>query len=952
MTIDRSLLKYAIVIAGSIIIAAILPYAGASRWLIALALAASAAVGAWAAARYDARLRQPQRYACLKVLMPPARARARGSNSQSENALGERIFRLMPGMPWRLGFEVMGQPDRPAQMKIWAPQEAVPHVQSAIESVLPGVVAAAVDDGPECHGGWMGVVQFAWSSWWAPIDLPSIAANAMTDAHCRITSARMVQTTLAVERMRIRPHARITRLMRAARRARTGDQRIAAMARRIERLIDAPFLRVSMWTVVAGDDRDGVQQETERIARAMTYAFQHETFLASQRLRVLRLRTLPAATWRRDPPRIMDGALLLAATGALIAGACAAIMREPLAACAAWSSWGALTGMLAALIAGERHPAVTWRNMEQRRMTHAPFPMSAAEIGQLWTDPPEDAHHVERTPNLRLPAPHIAFEHDGRSDWIALATARRTNGEWAPVGVTLRDLRQILHVTAGMGAGKSRLLANIVKQIVDRGYGVCVIDGKGDDKGALAWLTLDLVPLERERDIVWIDPLEQRWPVALNPLQTSSDSQEIASQLLAMMSRLDASGWSKAHGMEQLAMHAGILVAESEPRPTLAHVKRALLDESYRTSLLGRVRNPETRAFWRDVYPGGEKAMRTSRDALVRRIDKVLAPDVVRWLFTSPAPSVRFGELMESRAIVVAPMPVEQLGGIAYAVAVLLVRDLVSAAFRRAGSDMERENWPLIVDEVQVLLDQTGANDDFRTMLTRMRSLGIPALYAHQSLSQLGTALDVMLVNAANRAILRTPPPDAEVYARRYAHYGVAAADIASQPANEHQYLDLVCSGSPTGIFSARPLPWPASTLPVFEPWTGEAWSDVRAPAPASLTMQRLDAMVERLMDLQQSMPLDVVQHCEHWARTLGEQEWNDIQARWFEHRMAQRDFLLRAPQAIPDHRQRRIIVSSLRYGRPAVAAMIDYWRLNGDARRGAAPLVVCDMNETIAVSS
>ena len=41
--------------------------------------------------------------------------------------------------------------------------------------------------------------------------------------------------------------------------------------------------------------------------------------------------------------------------------------------------------------------------------------------------------------------------------------AKRADGTVGPVGPTLRDIRPPMHITAGMGAGKSRALANICR---------------------------------------------------------------------------------------------------------------------------------------------------------------------------------------------------------------------------------------------------------------------------------------------------------------------------------------------------------------------------------------------------------------------------------------------------------------------------------------------------------
>ena len=910
------------------------------RWAPLMATLAVVVVGFWALAALGRRDRAVDGVS-LWVRFPPLRAPGARRDAPSMDS----VMKMAASSPWPLAFELVAQPDRRVQSRVWAPCDAVPYVASALKGAVPGCeLAPAPDAAVDGARLWRGVVDLTFSSWWAPLTTDRVALAALVEALSRVAGVDYALASLCVDpRPSWLAGLRSWRIRRLARQVKRADRpEKSDVGKFSAALLAAPSLRIAVRLIAAGADGAAVERELSRLSEACGYFFRSRMAWTTQELHVRRVTILPPdddPTARR--PATAADRRMVALIGVLLALHAVVL--------ALWPTWSWTTALVALGAAGgalrrrRRDPARIWRQAVNRRHDVGATCVSSAEAALLWVDPSDDAPMLARLPNRRFPAPLPAFEAAAAPHGVALALAERADGALAPVGTTLDDMRRIVHLTAGMGAGKSRLLANVVHQLMRRPIGLCVIDGKGDDHGSLAWFALDLAPMEREKDLVWINPLDSRWPVALNPLHPGgADSAEVANQLLAMLSRLDAGGWARAHGMEQLAMHAGILIAEAEEHPTLALVKRALLDDGYRASLLPRVRNPETAVFWSEVYPSGAKAMRLSRDALVRRIDKVLVPDQVRWMFTSPRPSVRFTELMEQSAIVLAPIPSEQLGGVAYAVAVLLVRAIVAAAFRRAGSDRERSNWPLIVDEVQVLADQTGGNADFQTMLTRLRSLGVPALYAHQTLSQLGSAVDDMLVNAANRVLLRTPPPDAEVYARRYSSAGLSAADIANQEPERHQYLDLMCDGVPTGVFSARPLPWPTPDVPQLDAWTGPPWESVRAAPPVTPAMRRVDAWVEDVMALQRTLPPDVLAQCRLRAERWSDAEWRDVQARWLEHRMAQRAFLLEHPEAEPHHRTRRIMISSLAYGRPVVDAMIEYLRLfrAEPAERAAAPIL------------
>lgn len=558
--------------------------------------------------------------------------------------------------------------------------------------------------------------------------------------------------------------------------------------------------------------------------------------------------------------------------------------------------------------------------------------LTAREVEGCWSLPRAQLSSlVECLPNRYIPPPQIAFCND-EPDRIAIGLGRRADGSYAPVGPSLRDLRNIMHITAPMGTGKSRLLTNIAAQLLNprlnAGFGL--IDGKGDDQSALAYTTLRMAPLEAESRLLWVDLLDMLNPIGINPLaadRQESDHDLTLNQLLTMFARLDPTNWAKSHGMAQYAQQAGLLVIEGEQHPTLAHFKQALLSEEYRAQLLRTVRNPEVRSFWLDVFPNTGENQKTSRDALIRRVDSLLASPMLRNIFTRPIPTLNIRDAIETNQIVLIPFPTVKLGdSTARGIGSFLIREFVKGAFGRHGSDMDRKDWPLIVDELQVLIDPL-SNVDLETVVTRFRGLGVPGLYAHQTLSQLGELANELVGNVLNHIILRANEPDASFYAKLYGAQGITPADVSGQPAEEHQYADLSCRGKPTRLFSYQPFMWP--DVPVIElpPYHGPAWRTITAPATGKAEA-RLDALIGRMGLLSETARYDPLEVADYMAHSLSAEEWTQVKDRWAAHRRVQREHILAHPGCIPDHMQRRMRVSGLAYGEPRLAAIVDYLRV------------------------
>lgn len=554
------------------------------------------------------------------------------------------------------------------------------------------------------------------------------------------------------------------------------------------------------------------------------------------------------------------------------------------------------------------------------RLWRGPDILTAGELGYLWNPASMLSSGLVRCdPCRRIAAPPHAFCGND-PERIVVGYAAHTDGHSAPVGPTLRDLRQILHLTAGMGAGKSRLLANLCLQLVPHGF--MLIDGKGDDRGgSLIDTVRRLIPLADEARLILLDPLDTAWPIGLNPLAGVNVAQlggaDLAlGQILATFARIDPGTWERSPGMQQFARMATLLVLEGEAHPTLAHVKQALLDEAYREALLQSTRNIEVASFWRETYPRLGEGQRSSCDALLRRFDALLTPETTRYLVAQAQPTLDLAQMIASRMIVLVPLPDVALGGLAGAVGVLIAQAFVRAAFSRSGSDQTRYDYPLIIDELQVLIGNSDTSD-MATAITRLRSLGIPTIYAHQALAQLGDLRDLMLINAGNRIILQTQEPDASVYARAYAASGLTAADLSGQPPNDHQYAVLRCRGTVAGPFSMQPLPWPVAQEDLPPPYAGPDWHSILPD-----DSDPADRLIARVVYETANSP-----GAARELAQLDDGDWHRLLSRWECIRRCQRQYILDHPGCIPDRLERQRWLSRLYAARPHALAAAEYLR-------------------------
>ncbi len=575
----------------------------------------------------------------------------------------------------------------------------------------------------------------------------------------------------------------------------------------------------------------------------------------------------------------------------------------------------------------------------------APAILSAGELGGIWHLPSPNlgtlarwlpARHLPAPPHAFIDSPSITVPTGQSSRRMMFGYALRSDGQLTPVGPSLYDLRNIGHLTAGMGAGKSRFLANLCKQVMEEGF--TLIDGKGDDAGNLTATVRQYIQHNDERRVVLLDITDTDWPIGINPLadiaiDTAGAIDRVTAQIQSIFARLDPDGWAAAPGMQQFLDMSTRLVVETVPLPTIAHVKQALIDEPYRKLLLAQCSKLEVKTFWQVIYPTSSEQQKTSMNALMRRFDKLLLSDVVRTLITQAHPTFRFSDAIAERLIVLCPIPHVAYGPLAATAAMLIFQNFMRAAFERPGSATTRRDYPLIVDEFQVLAEH-GATQDVAIAITQLRSLGIPTLYAHQALAQVGDLRELMLINAENRILMRTQEPDASVYASHYGAAMLSAADIASQEPTEHQYARFVVGGQAVGPISMVPLGWPSAITTTPDPYNGPDWQNIipaalsngadQASAPLTPGVAEYD---QKLLTLVYRTPFRD-ELAQRLAERLCDDEWHLLNSRWEAIARVQRQYILQNPGCIPNRDERVRWLSRLGYARPRLLAESEFLRI------------------------
>jgi hypothetical protein len=387
----------------------------------------------------------------------------------------------------------------------------------------------------------------------------------------------------------------------------------------------------------------------------------------------------------------------------------------------------------------------------------------AAVIG--WPVDAPDLPGLELGAAKRL-VPSSALPHAGRilgvSDFA---------GVQRPVAITPTASTRGLYVLGPTGTGKTSLLQNLIRDDLNQGRGLAVVETNGD----LIRDLLDLIPPERTKDVILLDPTDRDYAVGFNPFASSSDPSLIADQLGELFQRLWSAYWGPRTG--QLA-HMGLLTLARQRGSTLIDLPHLFLDPQFRSRVLADLDDPVGLGpdwAWFANLPAREQA--TVIAPLLNKVRQFTARPSIRAIVGQAAPPVSMKRLMAEQKILLAYLPKGLIGSeTATLLGCLLLTSLWQAAAERARLPKARRHpFGLYVDEVQDFADAPIPWDE---LFAQGRKYGLALSVAHQNLQQLPKELrEVVLANARSKAVFALSAADAKVMERLFAP-ALTAADL------------------------------------------------------------------------------------------------------------------------------------------------------------------------------
>ncbi|NCP67899.1 type IV secretion system DNA-binding domain-containing protein [bacterium] len=412
---------------------------------------------------------------------------------------------------------------------------------------------------------------------------------------------------------------------------------------------------------------------------------------------------------------------------------------------------------------------IVWRSFDAPLARHNKLLLSTEELASLFHFPHIKYNNV---PSVKWQNYKIVQAPNNIPKEGLLLGHNTYRGRTVPIYMKRDDRFRHFYVIGQTGTGKSSIFQTMIRQDMQNGDGLCVVD----PHGSLVEDLLPFVPKERVDDVIIFDPSDLERPMGLNLLEAETEEERdmVAMDAMNMMIKLFD---EETFGPRiQDYFRNGVLTLMADPNGgAITDIMRLFTDDAFQRTKVKHLTNPVVKSFWTNqMAKTGAREKQEIIPYFAAKFGQFYTNGMIRNIIGQTKSSFNFSDVMDSKKILFMNLSKGMTGDFnSKLLGLIIVSKIQTAALRRQKQTKgARTDFFLYIDEFQNYV-----TDSIESILSEARKYRLSLNVAHQYMSQIDTSgqkkgvnlKDAILGNVGTMMCYKIGAQDAEVMAKEMA---------------------------------------------------------------------------------------------------------------------------------------------------------------------------------------
>ena len=438
--------------------------------------------------------------------------------------------------------------------------------------------------------------------------------------------------------------------------------------------------------------------------------------------------------------------------------------------------------------------------------------LSISEISDIYHFPYTSITNTEnlvKSHSKTLPAP-LSLKKENKYDVVF--GKNNYGGTITDIGLTEEERETHMYIIGRTGSGKTTMMFSMAKHDILQGRGIAFLDPHGDAADDL----ISIIPKERLNDLVFINPIDLKYPIGINLLELTpgldEDEAELEKEVVAegvislFRKVFSKEEYVNAHRIEYVLRNA-IYTAFTVENRTIFTVYDLLNNPPFQKQVIAKLKDENLKNFWKFEFGrAGDYQVVKMVGGVTAKIGRFLFSPTAKRILEQPKSTINFSEIMNSGKIVICNLSQGKLGeDTSRLLGTTIMTKIQQAALKRSNiAETKRVPFYLYIDEFQNF-----ATHSFTKMLSEGRKYKLRVTLAEQSTSQQDdkNIVNVILANVTTVVCFRSANyVDEELMLNQFAPY-VERGEISNLP--RYSFYIKVSALEPEEPFSGETINTP-----------------------------------------------------------------------------------------------------------------------------------------------